>query len=50
MIEVDETTRACDYEDSGTITLSLTDVKYFINPVTGMFNDALPNANPLYLN
>lgn len=45
-IVVDEATRACDYEDQGTITLTLTDVKYFINPTDGMFNEALPSDNP----
>jgi hypothetical protein len=45
-IDVDETTRACDYEDQGTITLTLTDVKYFINPANGQFNESLPNVNP----
>lgn len=48
-IQIDPTTRADDYEDSGTITITLTDVKYFIDPETGLFNRALPSANPLKL-
>lgn len=41
-IEILPTTRACDYENSGVITLTLTDIKYFINPETGDYNGAIP--------
>lgn len=45
-ISIPENQRACEYQDSGTITLTLTDVKCFIDPETGLFNGALPRANP----
>lgn len=46
-IVVDPTTQACDYCDEGTITLKLTDVKYFINKCDGEYNGLLPWANPV---
>lgn len=46
-IQIDPSTRACDYRDDGTITLTLTDVKYFIDKKTGDYNGALPSMNPV---
>ncbi|MDI6871732.1 MAG: hypothetical protein QME79_10340 [Bacillota bacterium] len=40
-IVVDQTTRACDYEDSGTITIALTDVKPFVDPADGEYWDLI---------
>jgi len=45
-IVIPEDQRACDYEDSWIITLSLTDVKYFIDEETGEYNDLDPGFNP----
>ncbi|MCL6590171.1 MAG: hypothetical protein K6U80_09485 [Firmicutes bacterium] len=41
-IVVDEETRACEYRGTGKITVSVTDLKYFIDGPTGNWNGTVP--------